>query len=242
MKNTRHQWDAYFRYRNVTPSLYEEDEVIQIPGYLSKVLAEFNVGSPILDVGCGFGHLIHALQNEGYKNVCGIDISSEAVSYCRTKGLNVSAIAEIDSYAEGKPSAYDLIMMSHVLEHIEKNRIIETLIAIKGMLRPGGRLVVMVPNAQSNTGCYWAYEDFTHTTLFTAGSLIYVLRAAGYSEIKFLDLDGLEGVTGFKRVIKKVLLWAYIANKNFWNKVTSSSYHRPSPAIFTYEIKCVASK
>jgi hypothetical protein len=78
--------------------------------------------------------------------------------------------------------------------------------------------------------------------LFTAGSLIYVLRAAGYSQIRFLDPDGLEGMSDIKRVIKKMLLRAYIANKNFWNKVTSSSYHRPSPTIFTYEIKCVASK
>lgn len=43
----------------------------------------------------------------------------------------------------------------------------------------------MMPNAQSNTDCYWAYEDFTHYTLFIAGSLLYVLREAGFTNIEF---------------------------------------------------------
>ena len=38
---------------------------------------------------------------------------------------------------------------------------------------------------QLNTDCYWAYEDFTHYTLFIAGSLLYVLREAGFTNIEF---------------------------------------------------------
>ncbi|MBK7370676.1 MAG: hypothetical protein IPJ09_04415 [Saprospiraceae bacterium] len=68
--------------------------------------------------------------------------------------------------------------MSHVLEHIEKINIIDTLITIKSyLLAESGSFVVMVPNAQSVTGAYWMYEDFTHTTLFTSGSIYYVLKS-----------------------------------------------------------------
>lgn len=229
----------YFRLRNVDAAMYEG---LSVPPYFFPVIAQLTPESRILDIGCGLGQLINAIREKGYRNVYGIDVSEEAVSSCVRKGLSVTGISDITDYARDNQEGYDLIIMSHVVEHIEKSKIIATLAAVRGMLRPTGNLVVMVPNAQSNTGCYWAYEDFTHTTLFTAGSLIYVLRAAGYSEIRFLDPDGLEGMSGIKRVIKKVLLRAYIANKNFWNKVTTSSYHRPSPAIFTYEIKCVASK
>lgn len=48
----------------------------------------------------------------------------------------------------------------------------------------------MVPNAQSYTGAYWRYEDFTHNIMFTAGSSTYVLRSAGFENIEFLDPDG----------------------------------------------------
>ncbi|MBL0306338.1 MAG: hypothetical protein IPQ25_09965 [Chitinophagaceae bacterium] len=81
--------------------------------------------------------------------------------------------------------------MSHVLEHIEKEKIIDTLIHIrKNLLKKGGVFLLMVPNAQSYTGAYWRYEDFTHNIMFTAGSCIYVLKAAGFENIEFIDPDG----------------------------------------------------
>lgn len=105
-----------------------------------------------------------------------------------------------------------------------------------------GGLCLQVPNAQSNTDCYWAYEDFTHNTLFTAGSLLYVLREAGFSDIKFIDVDGLAGRHGLKLLLVKTLLAIYRRNKMFWNKVTGSAYHAPSPVIYTWELKSMARK
>jgi len=61
----------------------------------------------------------------------------------------------------------------------------------------------MVPNAQSPVGCYWAYEDFTHTTLFTAGSLYYVLKMAGFKEITFVDPLCIEGLPLWKKMVRK---------------------------------------
>lgn len=71
---------------------------------------------------------------------------------------------------------------------------------------------------------------------------MFVLREAGFENIEFLDIEGLDNSIGWKRFIKKILLNVYLINKNFWNKVTGSSYHRPSPVIFTWELKCVAYK
>ena len=107
-------------------------------------------------------------------------------------------------------------------------------------MAPGASLLIMVPNAQSNTGCYWAYEDFTHTTLFTAGSLYFVLKAAGFDTVQFLDPDGLVGSRpGFKQP-RAFFLFIYKMNIRFWNLVTASSFHQPSPQIFSYELKALA--
>ncbi len=101
--------------------------------------------------------------------------------------------------------------------------------------------MVSVPNAMSNTDCYWAYEDFTHTILFTAGSLYYVLRSAGFEYVEFLDVDCTLSSPFYKKMIKKFLLNLYKVNKLFLNKVTRSSYHIGDfPLIFSYEIKCKA--
>jgi 2-polyprenyl-3-methyl-5-hydroxy-6-metoxy-1,4-benzoquinol methylase len=141
----------YFRLRNVDAAMYEGSSV---PPYLFQLLTQLTAESRILDIGCGLGQLLNAFRKKGYRNVYGIDVSDEAVSFCIRKGLSVTRISDITDYARGNQEAYDLIIMSHVVEHIEKSKIIATLAAVRGMLRPTGNLVVMVPNAQSNTGSY----------------------------------------------------------------------------------------
>lgn len=80
-----------------------------------------------------------------------------------------------------------------------------------------------------------------HNMLFTPGSLLFVLREAGVRNIELLNLDELGASKGVKKFIKKCLLKLYIMNKDFWNKITGSAYHAPSPRIYTWEIKCIAS-
>ena len=193
----------------------------------------------ILELGCGFGQNLRAFMNSRYKKVSGVDVSEQAVAYCQSQGLPV-VMGDVMQYTGNR---YDCVLMSHVLEHLPKDHVIPMLRKIRNdILTEHGKLVLMVPNAQSNTDCYWAYEDFTHYTLFTAGSLFYVLREAGFTAIEFLDPDGLGNSTGWKKFVKRLLLKAYIKNKLFWNKVTGSAYHQPSPMIFTWELKCLARK
>ncbi|MBN8569340.1 MAG: class I SAM-dependent methyltransferase [Ignavibacteria bacterium] len=205
-----------------------------------KVLPQ-NLDANILDIGCGFGQTLKSLRDKGYKNLKGVDINDESIDQCKKINLDVTKIDDIISYSNVSDKKFDFIIMSHVLEHIEKEKIIDNLRAIRSLLSEKGKYCVMVPNAQSNTGSYWRFEDFTHHYLFTAGSLQYVLRAAGFTQIDFIDPDGLDGVSYLKKPIVKILLKIYKFRKNFWNKITASSYHRPSPQIFTFELKALAS-
>lgn len=229
----------YFECRGVTPDLYEN---FRLPEYMKKTIpSDKNI--TILDVGCGFGQMIQSLQKMGYENLTGIDIDATAVSHCLSKGLVVNKIDTLKEYCLNySGNKFDLIIASHVLEHIEKSEIVETVKLIREtLLSPHGRFLTMVPNAQSNTGCYWAYEDFTHSTLFTAGSIYFVLKGAGFEKIEFLDPDGLDNSSSFTKPVRKLLLFYYRMNKKFWNLVTGSSFHDPSPQIFTYELKVMAS-
>ena len=230
-------YDSYFSKRSVIADFY--DQYI-LPKYLKKRLPA-DKSAAILDIGCGFGQLISALTKEGFTDVEGVDISKEAIESCTSRQLNVVGVSDITDFCLNAVRKYDFIIMSHVLEHIEKPAIIETLKLIRQcLLKPGSSLAVMVPNAQSNTGSYWAYEDFTHHTIFTAGSLDFVLKSAGFESIEFLDPDGLEGSRLIVRWVKNILLTVYKTNKMFWNLVTNSSFHRPSPQIFTFELKVIA--
>lgn len=231
------QEENYFNFRNVAADYYSGYD---IPNYLIKVLPQ-NLDANILDIGCGFGQTLKSLRDKGYTNLKGIDINDESIAQCKKINLDVTKIDDIISYSNVSDKKFDFIIMSHVLEHIEKEKMIDNLRAIRSLLSEKGKYCVMVPNAQSNTGSYWRFEDFTHHYLFTAGSLQYVLRAAGFTQIDFIDPDGLDGVSSLKKPIVKILLKIYKFRKNFWNKITASSYHRPSPQIFTFELKALAS-
>lgn len=226
----------YFEFRKISPEMYKN---MKVPLWIKNEIK--NREWKILDFGCGFGGLIKALIKEGYRNVYGVDIEKTALNYCLNLGL---AVKEIKEEFDENPFdfKFDVVIINHVIEHIEKNKIIDFLAKIKEiLLAPGGILLVAVPNAMSNTNCYWAYEDFTHTTLFTAGSLYYVLRSAGFENVEFLDIDCTLDCSVYKKLVKKFLLKLYKVNKLFWNKVTGSSYHIGDfPLIFSHEIKCKA--
>jgi len=228
---------SYFDLRNVQAYEYEDYE---LPFYLKKIFLNLSPTSRILDYGCGFGQLLDALKKSGFSNICGADIDGQALEVSG-KIHQVYDCREI-GWVNELTNSFDLIIMSHVLEHFPKDEMISRLIQIRTLLKDNGKIVIMVPNAQSNTGAYWAYEDFTHHYLFTSGSIYYVLKAAGFSKVDFIDIDCLEGLKPSKKLVRKLFLSLYRMNFNFWNRITASSFHRPSPQIFSYEIKVSAEK
>lgn len=231
---------AYFSNRNVDESTYSN---YSLPRYLTPYFNETDNELNILDIGCGLGQMLNYLKNKGFKNLHGIDINEEAILACKKNSLDVEKVNDIREYKVNDNLKFDRIVMSHVLEHIEKEKIIDTLIHIrKNLLKEGGVFLMMVPNAQSYTGTYWRYEDFTHTILFTSGSCMYVLRSAGFAQIDFIDPDGTMHMQPLKRSIIKLLLRYHRLKENIWNKILQTSFHKNSPRIYTFELKVAAKK
>jgi SAM-dependent methyltransferase len=231
MKDKKSKLD-YFQLRNVDPAIYQN---AKLPNWIKNELTTNELN--ILDYGCGFGQNLLALKDNEYKNIYGVDIETNAIQFCLQNNLNVK---ELDLKNLNNPFdfKFDVIILTHIIEHIPKNEIINTLSVIKKkFLENDGFLLVAVPNAQANTGCYWMYEDWTHHTLFTSGSLYYVMKAAGFNNISFLDIDCTVGQPIIVKIIRKLFLPLYRLNNFIWNAITGSAYHKPSPAIFSYEIK-----
>lgn len=97
----------------------------------------------ILEIGCGFGYLTYALAKSGY-DVSGIDISQVAVDQAIKRYGHHFACADVREYAKKMGAAYDIIILTEVIEHIEN--VIEFLSAADQLLLPGGNLIVTTPN------------------------------------------------------------------------------------------------
>lgn len=68
----------------------------------------------ILDIGCGRGGLICKLYNKGFRHVRGVD---KFISKEKNYGFGVTVMKK--DLTEIKNKSYDLLMMHHVLEHMD---------------------------------------------------------------------------------------------------------------------------
>jgi SAM-dependent methyltransferase len=88
------------------------------------------------------------------------------------------------------PGAYDLVFLLHSLEHGYSP--VEELEAGGELLRPGGRLIILTPNAESRVshifrGRHWAAYDFPrHPCLFGPNTMRRLAAATGF-EVERLD-------------------------------------------------------
>ena len=64
----------------LTRSQFEES-CLRFENEIGRFLPE-NLNDKILDIGCGCGHFLYYLNNKGYTNFSGIDISAQQVKYC----------------------------------------------------------------------------------------------------------------------------------------------------------------
>lgn len=100
---------------------------------------------PVLDVGCGGALFGRLLADRGYK-VFGLDYSRQAASV-GWKENKVPVVAGVFSNAPFPTASFAAVTMFHVLEHLyDPDAYIQ---AAWRLLRPGGRLIVQVPNASS---------------------------------------------------------------------------------------------
>jgi 2-polyprenyl-3-methyl-5-hydroxy-6-metoxy-1,4-benzoquinol methylase len=139
---------------------------------------------PILDIGCGMGYFLWFLQNNGFTNTAGVDLSPEQVRVAESFGVKGVHLGHWKEYLADKPSRFGFIMLDNVIEHLTKDEIVELLVAIVSSLQPGGRLYISTPNSGSIFGLPLAFVDFTHEVFFSAASLEQVLTACGFSPVQ----------------------------------------------------------
>jgi 2-polyprenyl-3-methyl-5-hydroxy-6-metoxy-1,4-benzoquinol methylase len=235
--------NSYFNARKVN---FQDDfhQSFKLPQYILQEMPAFKESIKILDIGFGPAHFLKAFKDLGYQNVFGVDIDENAVKNAIAKGFYVKLIKDLKQYLQNnKNEKFDFIIMSHLIEHLKKEEVIPILKLIyENKLNDNGKLFIATPNAQSLTGSYWRYEDWTHETIFTSGSLYYVLYMAGFKNIKFLDIYGLSHLNKIFKPVRFLFFKTYEFYLKIRNKIFANIQHKPSPVILTWEIKCISKK
>ena len=138
-------------------------------------------GGRILDVGCGDGFFLRSVKNIGWE-VHGMEMSEEAVHRAKSMGVEQVTRGTFDdaSYPE---NYFDVIRFWSVLEHIYDP--LATLAKVNRFLKPGGLLVLQVPNYRSAAarwaGSRWSAWDVPrHLYHFSSRSLKTLLEKSNF--------------------------------------------------------------
>ncbi|MBK7708236.1 MAG: class I SAM-dependent methyltransferase [Acidobacteria bacterium] len=133
----------------------------------------------LLDVGCGDGTFLRAAQERGWQ-IAGTELDAS-----RFEGSGIDVFSDLGSaHAAFGPESFDAVTMWHSLEHFHDPR--RTLAAVDALLKPGGALIVAVPNAEgmqaSWSGRNWLHLDVpNHLFHFGPRSLLKLLDQTGFA-------------------------------------------------------------
>jgi glycosyltransferase involved in cell wall biosynthesis/SAM-dependent methyltransferase len=167
-------------------------------------------GARLLDVGCGGGLLLAGAAARGWRAV-GVELSSRAARVAR----NLDAGPVVQAHGAALPfrsGALDAVTLVNILDHLEAPS--TALAEARRVLRPGGLLVVRVPNgtvhgiaarllARLGPGARWRGWDawpILHAFAFGHGALVRLVERAGFVRARARNSPRAEGAGGGARV------------------------------------------
>jgi SAM-dependent methyltransferase len=106
----------------------------------------------ILDVGCGTGRYLRACASLGF-DVTGVDANREIVEANRGAGFRCMSPQDVAQ----SPEVFDVIIMSHVIEHHTPSSLLRFMDEYLDKLRSGGYLIIATPLLNPHF-----YTDFDH--------------------------------------------------------------------------------
>ncbi len=192
-----------FDYFTATQSYYERrDEFLAVFNDLLDLIERHTPPGRLLDVGTGSGLLLTAAEQRGW-TVAGVEISPDAARHARDEfGLDVLAG---DVFAVPATAQYDVVVFNHVVEHLLDP--VGDLRYGAERLRPGGLLVVGVPNfgswmARLRREHWVSLHPHEHYWQFTRESFLHAIEPLG---LELLDFETTNYVIGRPASVKDVV-------------------------------------
>ena len=122
------------------------------------IVKSYSKGSSLLDVGCGSGEFLNYCKIKGVTTF-GVELNEKPREFAR-KSFGLDIREKLVDFPETEYK-FDCITLWHVLEHIHNLK--ETMAMLKTRLKPGGVLIIALPNYSSwdsvHFETFWAAYD-----------------------------------------------------------------------------------
>lgn len=158
--------------------------------YLGRLQVVFDIlgredFDSLLDVGCGDGRFLRETgQRFRNKKLLGIDYSETAIAWARMMNPHL-AFESRDLLAAPIFGEYDVVTLLEVIEHLPPGSLPDFLAVVRGLLKPGGRLILTTPH--TNAALYPKhYQHFNQAGL-------HELLKADFQEVTFFPFSHAPG-------------------------------------------------
>ncbi len=154
--------------RGLLPFLYQTIKKWSLKKKIKLIERENGGKGSLLDIGAGTGDFLKSAKEKGWR-VKGIEPNTTAINLAADKGVELKR--EIDNIISEN---FDVVTLWHVLEHIPDLK--ETIQKLGDLVKPGGTLIIAVPNFKSFDAEYYknfwaAYDVPRHLWHFSKKSI-----------------------------------------------------------------------
>ncbi|HEV8487937.1 MAG TPA: class I SAM-dependent methyltransferase [Blastocatellia bacterium] len=191
-------------------SLEIQSRLSDVDRYNEWIFEQFRpyVGRRVLDVGCAIGNITQYLLDREF--VCGIDVVEEFTAEIRKRFADrpnfKAALFDIADPAVTSLASenIDSIISVNVLEHVEDD--LQALENINRILKPGGKLLLLVPALQWLYGTMDAADN--HYRRYNKRRLRERISASGFSveRVYYMNLIGIVGWFVNGKILKNDLI------------------------------------
>ena len=138
----------------------------------------------------GYGRKMQWLVDAGF-NVTGVDINPQLVQAARRAGLDCMPVEEL----EARQDRFDVLLMSHIIEHFAPHALLHFLDANLDRLKVGGHLIIATPLMGTRF-----FNDFDHVRPYHPRSILSVFGSDA-TQVQFHARNRLELVDlGLRRI------------------------------------------
>lgn len=169
--------------KGLVNQLYQKVRNYTLNQKAALIISETVKQGKVLDLGAGIGAFLNTMKDKGWE-ISGIEPDEGARQ--QAKNLFNIQLEETDSLDRFSESSFDAITLWHVMEHV--HQLHDYVERLKGLLKPGGKIFIAVPNYQSLDSSvyklYWAaYDVPRHLYHFTPKTIQVLMEKHGLKVI-----------------------------------------------------------
>jgi len=128
----------------------------------------------VLELGAGYGHFINSVRARRR-----IAVDSWAGMMAHLAPGVEGLITNVKDLSKVEDESVDYVFASNCFEHLEGADFLICLAQLKRKMKPGATLTILQPNYKYCKRQY--FDDYTHVSIYTDGSLCDVLRENGFA-------------------------------------------------------------